>query len=130
MDRAIEVGKAKAAGGFYHVVEAKADESKVSSRGEVGIELAGSDVAYRHDWGDFNGQVVLNLNWSLVNRNSLVFVSIGEGAGGGGKFIGSARYTVHNVAPRDGGVSVWVNIEWSSPIRLVVDYLVINNRNF
>ena len=43
-------------------------------------------------------------------------MSIGEGAAGGadaGKFIGAARYTLHNVAPRAGGVDIWINIEWS-----------------
>ena len=35
-------------------------------------------------------------------------------------------YTVHNVAPRAGGVDIWVNIEWDSDIRIYVDYLVIN----
>jgi hypothetical protein len=33
---------------------------------------------------------------------------------------------VHNVAPRAGGVDIWVNIEWSSDILLYVDYLVVN----
>jgi hypothetical protein len=28
--------------------------------------------------------------------------------------------------PENGGVTVWVNIEWSSPIQLFVDYLIIN----
>ena len=89
-------------------------------------ELIGTGFSYRHDWGDRKGQHILNLNWGSVNRNSRVFVAIGEGASGGGKFIGSARFTLHNVAPQDGRVSIWVNIEWGEPIRLYVDYLVIN----
>ena len=89
-------------------------------------ELIGTGFSYRHDWGDRNGQHKLNLNWGAVNANSRVFVAIGEGAPGGGKFIGGARYTLHNVAPSAGRVTIWVNIEWSSPIRLSVDYLVIN----
>jgi hypothetical protein len=89
-------------------------------------ELIGTGFSYRHDWGDRKGQQILNLNWGAVNRNSRVFVAIGEGASGGGKFVGNARFTVHNVAPQDGRVSIWVNIEWGEPIRLYVDYLVIN----
>ncbi|GET37979.1 hypothetical protein [Microseira wollei] len=89
-------------------------------------ELSGTGFSYRHDWGDRKGQWILPLNWGAVNRNSRVFVAIGEGASGGGKFIGSARFTLHNVAPQDGRVSIWVNIEWGEPIRLYVDYLVIN----
>jgi hypothetical protein len=88
--------------------------------------LAGNGFTTRFDWGDKNGQWILNLNWGAVTRNSRIFVAIGEGAPGGGKFIGAARYTVHNVAPQDGRVSIWINIEWSSPIRLYVDYLVVN----
>ncbi len=101
---------------------------------EVGGEgllpaLNGDGFTYRHNWGARRGQWVLRLNWSEVNPRSRVFVSIAEGAGGGpdaGKFVGSARYTVHNVAPRAGGVDIWVNIEWSSDIPLYVDYLVVN----
>ncbi|MFH7023931.1 MAG: hypothetical protein ACHBN1_00615 [Heteroscytonema crispum UTEX LB 1556] len=89
-------------------------------------ELFGTGFTYRHDWGDRNGQWRLNLNWSAVNPNSRVFVAIGEGAPGGGKFIGNAKFTLHNVAPHDNGVGIWVNIEWGEPIRLYVDYLVIN----
>jgi hypothetical protein len=84
---------------------------------------------YRHDWGNKHGQWKLNLAWGSVNRRSRVFVAIAEGAPGGpdgGKFIGGARYTLHNVAPHDGGVDIWVNIEWGSDRRIYVDYLVIN----
>jgi hypothetical protein len=49
-----------------------------------------------------------------------VYVAIHEG-----NFIGAARYTLHNVAPYDGGVSIWVNIEWGSPINLYADYYVV-----
>jgi hypothetical protein len=92
-------------------------------------ELIGAGFTYRHDWGNRHGQWILNLNWGAVNPRTRVFVAIGEGAPGGpdgGKFIGAARYTLHNVAPRAGGVDIWVNIEWGSDIRLYVDYLVIN----
>lgn len=94
---------------------------------DVGAQaLIGTGFTYRHDWGDRNNQWKLNLNWGAVNRNSRVFVAIAEGAPNGGKFLGNARYTLHNVAPNDGVVSIWVNIEWNSPIRLYVDYLVVN----
>lgn len=91
--------------------------------------LSGTGVSYRHDWGRRRGQQILRLNWAVVNRRSHVFVSIGEGVAGGpdsGKFVGSARYTLHNVAPREGGVDIWVNIEWGSDIPIYVDYLVVN----
>lgn len=92
-------------------------------------ELSGTGFTYRHDWGSLRGQWTLRLDWPDVNPRSQVFVSIGEGAAGGpdaGKFIGAARYTVHNVAPRAGGVDIWVNIEWEADIALYADYLVVN----
>lgn len=92
-------------------------------------ELAGAGFIYRHNWGARRGQWVLRLNWSAVTPRSRVLVAIGEGAAGGpdaGKLVGSARYTLHNVAPRSGGVDIRVNIEWSSDIPLYVDYLIVN----
>lgn len=100
-----------------------------AAQGAVPQELSGTGFTYRHDWGNRRGQLKLNLNWGAVNRRSRVFVAIAEGAAGGpdgGKFIGAARYTVHNVAPRDGAVEIWVNIEFGSDIRIYVDYLVVN----
>ena len=91
--------------------------------------LRGNGFTYRHNWGRKRGSQKLRLNWSSVTARSLVFVAIGEGAAGGpnsGKFIGAARYTLHNVAPRNGRIDIWVDINWRSNIPLYVDYLVIN----
>jgi hypothetical protein len=94
--------------------------------------LEGYGYSYRADWGALHGQWILSLNsprFPAIGPRSRVFVAISEGAAGGvdaGKFIGAARYTVHNVAPRTNGVDVWVNIEWGSDIPVYVDYLVIN----
>lgn len=92
-------------------------------------ELSGTGFTYRHDWGLRRGEWTLRLDGPNINPRSQVFVSIGEGAAGGrdaGKFIGAARYTLHNVAPRAGGVDIWVNIEWDADIPLYADYLVVN----
>lgn len=92
-------------------------------------ELSGTGFTYRHDWGARRGQWKLLLNWGEVGPRSRVFVSIGEGVAPGpdaGKFVGGARYSLYNVAPRAGGVDIWVNVEWNSNIRLYVDYLVVN----
>jgi hypothetical protein len=73
-----------------------------------------------------NGDFVLNLSWPAVTARSAVFVAIGEGAAGGptaGKYIRRAKFTLFNVAPYNGGVSIWVNVNWGSPIRLYVDYV-------
>jgi hypothetical protein len=95
--------------------------------GAVPGELRGTGFSYRHDWGDLNGEWILKLNWGAVNRESHVFVAIGEGAAGGGKFIGGACYTLHNVAPRAGGVDIRINIDWDDPLRIYVDYFVVNS---
>ncbi len=114
-----------AATGPYSEAEADAEVGA----GSLQPVLQGNGFTYRHNWGLRRGQWILRLNWSEIGPRSQVFVAIGEGAAGGpdaGKFIGSARYTVHNVAPRAGGVDIWVNIEWSSDIALYVDYLIVN----
>jgi hypothetical protein len=92
-------------------------------------DLVGNGFTYRHDWGNHNGNVLPTLHWGAVNARSRVFVGISEGAPGGpdaGKFIGSARFTLYNVAPANGRVSFWAHIDWGHPIRLYADYLVIN----
>lgn len=96
------------------------------SHGVTPQDLIGTGFTYRHDWGDKNGWWTLNLNWGAVTANSRVFVAIGEGAPGGGKIVGAARYTLYNVAPNNGVVSIRVHIDWGSPLRLYADYLVIN----
>jgi hypothetical protein len=89
-------------------------------------ELAGRGLTYVHDWGNRNGQWKLRLNWGVFTRNTRVFCSIAEGAPGGGSFVGNARYTLHNCAVDDGGATIWVNIEWGSPIRLTATYFIVN----
>jgi len=88
--------------------------------------ISGTGFTYRHDWGPRNGQWKLNLTWAGFTTATRVFVAIGEGTGGGGKFLGGARYTLYNVAPDTGQVGIWLNIEWGSPISLIADYLIID----
>jgi hypothetical protein len=115
----------------------ESQDAKLEEVGQLGAPQEGGSIAilfgngyrYRHDWGKLKGQHILPLNWGLITPQSLVFVAIGEGAAGGpnnGKFIGQARYTLHNVAPQNGVISIWVNIEWPNPIPLYVDYFVFN----
>lgn len=94
--------------------------------------LEGYGYTYRQNWGARNGEVILTLTsprLPLITPRSRIFVAISEGVAGGpdnGKFIGAARFTVRNVAPRGNAVDIWVSIEWPSPILLYADYLVIN----
>lgn len=90
-------------------------------------DLAGMAYTYRHNWGGRNGWWLLTLNSADFGPNTRVFVSASEGpTPGGGKFVGSARYSVYNVAMEAGTVSIRVFIDWPSPIGLVVDYLIVN----
>ena len=101
----------------------------LSGAGAAQPELGGAGLTYRHDWGLRRGEWTLQLDWPDVNPRSQVFVSIGEGAPGGpdaGKFVGAARFNLHNVAPRAGGVDIRVNVEWEADIALYADYLVVN----
>ena len=84
-------------------------------------------------WGNWRGQVKLNLDWDVIRYNSRVLVSACEtkpqdtSVGGrvGEPVLGAARVTVHNVAAHDGGVTVWVEIAWDSPLPLAVSYFAI-----
>ena len=98
-------------------------------KAEVGAEeLFGRGFTYRHDWGNRRGHWILNLTWSgVINLNTRIFVSATEfNRANGEALVGSANYTVFNVAPYNGGVRVWVNINWSSDIPIRLDYLIIN----
>jgi len=108
----------------FSVVTATVNESQ---------NLAGLISSLRWDWGNLRGGNILRLNWGAVTTRTAVFVAIAEGVAGGptaGKFIGSAKFTLFNVAPRAGGVDIWVDIDWSSNIRIYVDYLVVSIDGF
>ena len=114
------------------------EESRTFSVKTVDVDkesqnLAGILGTLRWDWGNRNGDWILRLNWGVVGANTAAFVAIGEGAAGGptaGKFIGNAKFTLFNVAPRSGGVDIWVNVNWNNPIRLYVDYLIVTIDQF
>jgi hypothetical protein len=91
-----------------------------------GLLSAGSYSAYCIY--NYSGSHVLATCWdSRINSNSRVFASLSEydyrGAYGG-RFMGSARMTVHNVVPFNGGVTVWTDVEWGSPLNVRMDLLV------
>lgn len=103
------------------------DVIRVFNKGDItGSELFGTGLSTRVIFPDrINGRVTANLTWSFVTRNTLVFASATEVGPDGTAFIGNANYTVSNVTPYDGGVSIIVNISWDSPLSLRVDYLAI-----
>jgi hypothetical protein len=115
---------------FHEVDESKVVRLAGASASDIGAAAVSGMWAYRWDAGNWHGQLNYTLSWpGIITPSSLVFVAAGEGQAGGpgaGKFVGNARYTVHNVAPANGFVVARINVEWNGPIRVYVDYLVVN----
>jgi len=110
--------EATSAQGMDNEASASVTEGEVQQL-DARAELIGP-VAYRHNWGARNGWWRLNLTWGGMTASNQVYVSIHEG-----NFIGSARYSVYNVAPYNGGVEIRVYIDWGSPINVFADYYVV-----
>ena len=87
--------------------------------------LGTGSYTYRHDWGYKNGWWVLTLNDSRITANSRVYVSLSEVGTFGSRFVGAARYSVYNIAPRNGAVTIRIFVDWGSPLHTAVDYLVV-----
>jgi hypothetical protein len=74
-------------------------------------------------WGAFRKVVTCDLAWDQITHSSVVIVTASEGAppissAAPERFVGDARFTVNNVAPRDGGVTFRITIEWDDPLNL------------
>jgi hypothetical protein len=102
-------------------------KSLFSNDGVGASGLVGNGFTYRHDWGNRRGKWKLNLHMGGITCNSRVWVTATE-FGGGQQcgFIGDAAYTVQNVATSNGVISVQVVIDWPDPIRVRLDYLIVN----
>ncbi|GGV10094.1 hypothetical protein AB0I84_50565 [Streptomyces spectabilis] len=77
--------------------------------------------------GNGRGSFVQPINSPVAFKGSTIVASITEVDANGDSFVGSARMTVHNVAPRDGQYVIWVNIEWPDPLRYRLNVLVSND---
>jgi len=88
----------------------------------------------RKYWGPFTGRVSLNYNWPIIDQDSVVLITASEYNNEKVRFIGSASITVSNIAPHgppydtNHGVTFIANVDWSSPINLVTDITVLNNK--
>ncbi len=75
-----------------------------------------------------NGVIKLNINCPIIHPGSTVLIGISEysntASPATSRFIGSARYAVYNISPREGGVFVWMEISWGSPINIFIELLV------
>jgi hypothetical protein len=88
--------------------------------------------SHRHSWGARNGEQVLRLTGMPVSNGGNVIVTVSEGTadntviGGriGLEFVGLAKVTLNNVSVEDGAVTIWVTINWGSPIFIYAHYAV------
>lgn len=86
----------------------------------------------RKYWGAFTGRVTLNYNWPVIDRDSVVLVTVSEYNSNHVRFIGSATIGVSNVAPHgppfdpNHGVTFVVHVDWGSPLNIVTDITVLD----
>jgi len=102
-------------------------KKNTAANGSNGNGTLASDASWTATWKG-SGTVRLNINCPVIHANSNVMLSISEFSNvanpAGSRFVGSARYTVCNISPREGGVVVWVEINWASPINIFLGLLV------
>ena len=108
-------------------VNLTAKKNTTAGNGSNGNAPLASDASWSATWKG-SGTVKLNINCPIIHPTSNVMLSISEfnntANPAGSRFIGSARYTVCNISPREGGVVVWVEISWASPINIFFGLLV------
>lgn len=78
--------------------------------------------------GTGHGTMVLHINRPNIHPQSKVFASICELTRDDAHrpFIGSARMTIHNVAPQEGSVDIWAQIDWDHDLLFTINLLVVN----
>lgn len=70
--------------------------------------------------------IIANCADSRITAGSRVFASVSEyfTAPGVDPFLGAARMSIHNVIPHAGGVTVWMDVEWGSPLNVQLSIFV------
>jgi hypothetical protein len=93
----------------------------------------------RKFWGPLRGRATLNFNWPVINHDSVVLITaaeyfVSQPPSAEHRYIGAASITVENIAPHgppfdpNHGVTFVVNIDWGSPLTIVTDITVLDNR--
>jgi hypothetical protein len=82
-------------------------------------------ISHRHLWCGISGEHILNLTGLGAFDGQPVAVTVSEAGTGGSEFIASARMRVNNVSVWAGTVSVWVSVEWGSPLCIWTHYVAI-----
>jgi hypothetical protein len=83
-----------------------------------------------------------NFSWDIINHLSSVVITAAEGREPsieGGilealdapeRIIGDAQYTVHNIAPYDGGVTFRIEIDWGALLNTWVCITVFDDSDY
>ncbi|MBV8214050.1 MAG: C39 family peptidase [Verrucomicrobia bacterium] len=88
----------------------------------------------RKYWGAFRGRTTFNYNWPAIDQDSVVAVTASEYNNEGVRFIGAGSITVANIAPHgppydpNHGVTFVVNVDWGSPLNVVTDITLFDNK--
>jgi hypothetical protein len=88
----------------------------------------------RKYWGPHHGRAQLNVNWSAIDHDSVVVVTASEYKNEHVRFVGAASITVANVAPHgppydpNHGVTFVVNVDWRSPLNIVTDITLLDDK--
>ncbi len=90
----------------------------------VGAVKTGSNTYY-YEWRG-NGVQTINIPILDIHSYSNVMVAISEFITNSrvDRFMGAAKMRVYNVCPYEGGIWVWVEVDWSDPINVALDLLV------
>jgi len=88
----------------------------------------------RKYWGPLHGRASLNYNWAAIDQDSVVVITASEYNAQFARFLGAAPITVANIAPHgppydpNHGVTFVVNIDWGSPLNVVTDITVFDQK--
>ena len=88
----------------------------------------------RKYWAPFHGRETLNYNWPAIDQDSVVLVTASEYNSQRVRFIGAASITVANISPHgppydpNHGVTFVVNVDWGSPLNIVTDITLLDNK--
>jgi hypothetical protein len=90
----------------------------------------------RKYWGPLQGRMQLNFNWSVIDHDSTVLISASEYNAQRIRFIAEASITVDGIVPHgppydpagNHGVTFFVTVQWSTPINVVTDITVLDQK--
>lgn len=107
------------------VQEATGKHEDGKKAGAAAPKFEGSSFSTYYTWRG-NGGVKLNCGNGSINSNSRVVAAISEYNTDPtqNRFIGSASMQIYNVAPYNGGVVIWLYVNWNNPLNVRVNLLI------